>query len=281
VSNYNGLQMKLQKRLSNGFDFLANYTLSHALDNSVSPIEPNAGQREYNLIPQDQEYTNSVWDVRHRVTLNGYFAIPFGAGQAHAARNKVLDLIAGGWATSLTFVAQTGNPFTVTPNITSAPAGAGGGARAFLIRDPFKAGGTPDPSNPGVTCAPSTKNRTNWYNPCAFANPLPGSTIPQSGPGSQVTGITNAIAYLGGRANLVYGPGYNRINMSAFKRFTAFRETYLEFRADVFNVFNHPSWNQPSILTDNSNGGTITAAKTFQANTPDARFFQLSGKYVF
>jgi len=69
--------------------------------------------------------------------------------------------------------------------------------------------------------------------------------------------------------------------MSLFKRFAAFREQYLEFRADIFNVLNHPSLNQPSILTDNSNGGTITAAKSFQSNTPDARFFQLSAKYVF
>lgn len=281
ISNYNGMQIKVQKRLSHGFDFLANYTLAHALDNSVSPIEPNAGQRQYNLIPQSEEYTNSVWDVRHRVTFNGYYAIPFGAGQAHSSSNKGVDWIAGGWATSLTFVAQTGNPFTVSPNITAAPAGAGGGARAILVRDPFKTGGSPDSTNPGAVCAPATRTRTNWYNPCAFANPLPGSTIPQTGPGSQITGTANAIQYLGGRANLVYGPGYNRINMSLFKRFSVIRETYLEFRADVFNVFNHPSWNQPSVQTNNSNGGQITAPKSFQSNTPDARFFQLSGKYVF
>ncbi|HEY4382842.1 MAG TPA: TonB-dependent receptor [Acidobacteriaceae bacterium] len=280
-SNYNGLQAKLQKRLTHGLDFLANYTLSHALDNSVSPIEPNAAQREYNLIPQSEEYTNSIWDVRQRVTLNAYYAIPFGAGQAHTLNNKALDFVAGGWAASLTFVAQTGNPFTVTPNITAAPAGSGGSARAFRVRDPFAAGGSADPTNQTVTCAPSTRNRTNWYNPCAFANPLPGNTIPQTGVGSQVTGLSNAVAYLGGRANLVYGPGYNRTNMSLFKRFTAFRETYVEFRADIFNVLNHPSLNQPSTLTNNTNGGQITAAKSFQSNTPDARFFQLSGKYVF
>jgi hypothetical protein len=280
-SNYNGMQAKLQKSISSGLDFLATHTLSHALDNSVSPIEPNASQREINLIPQDQEYANSIWDVRHRVTLNGSYALPFGFGQAHPFKSSVLDRIAGGWAISFTFVAQTGNPFSVTPNITTAPAGSGGGAKTFLVRNPFKAGGTPDPSNPSVTCAHSTRNRTNWYNPCAFANPLPGTDIPQTGPGSQVTGLNNAIAYLGGRSNVVYGPGYNRINISFFKRFTIFREEYLEFRADGFNLLNHPSLNQPSVLTDNSNGGQITAAKTFQANTPDSRLFQLSAKYVF
>ena len=281
LSNYNGLQTKLQKRLSHGLDFLVTYTVSHALDNSVSPIEPNASQREYNLIPQNLEYANSIWDVRQRITLNGYYDLPFGVGRAHVFTSKAMDLVAGGWAVSYTFIAQTGNPFSVTPNITTAPAGSGGGAKAIRIRDPFATGGTPDPSNPSVTCATSTRNRTNWYNPCAFANPLPGTNIPQSGPGSQVTGTNNAIAYLGGRSNTVYGPGYNRVNMSIFKNFTTFHEQFLEFRADIFNVLNHPSLNQPSILTDNTNCGTITAAKSFQANTPHARFFQLSAKYVF
>ncbi|HEX4038280.1 MAG TPA: TonB-dependent receptor [Acidobacteriaceae bacterium] len=281
MSDYNGLQAKLQKRLSHGLDFLATYTFSHALDDSLSPIEPNASQREINLIPQSDEYTNSIWDVRHRVTFNGYYALPFGAGLAHSTSNRALDLIAGGWASSLTFAAQTGNPLSVTPNITTAPAGPGGGAQTFLIRDPFASGGTPDPTNPSVTCAQSTRNRVHWFNPCAFRNPLPGTNIPQSGAGSQVTGLGNAVAYLGGRSNQFYGPGYNRINMSLFKRFTTFHENYLELRADIFNLFNHPSWNQPSILNDNSNGGQITAPKTFQANTPDARFFQLSGKFVF
>ncbi len=69
--------------------------------------------------------------------------------------------------------------------------------------------------------------------------------------------------------------------MSVFKNFTTWREQYLQLRGDIFNVMNHPSWGNPSILTNASNGGTITAPKTFQANTPDARFFQISAKYVF
>jgi outer membrane receptor protein involved in Fe transport len=177
VSNYNGLQTKLQKRLSHGLDFLATYTLSHALDDSLSPIEPGASQREFNLIPQTQEYANSIFDVRHRVTLNGSYTLPFGVGQAYVFGSRALDLAAGGWALSFTFTAQTGNPFSITPNTTSAPAGSGGGAKAFLIRDPFAPGGTPDPSNSAVTCAASTRNRVNWYNPCAFANPLLGAGI--------------------------------------------------------------------------------------------------------
>ncbi len=143
--------------------------------------------------------------------------------------------------------------------------------------------------------AQHTRTRTNWYNPCALANPLPGSLIsPGVGPDGSpftpqpgysypkyTTGLNNAVAFLGGRAYSVYGPGYERVNMSLFKNFTVWREQYLQFRADVFNLFNHPSWANPSVTTNASNGGAITAPKVFQANTPDARFFQLSAKYVF
>jgi len=66
-----------------------------------------------------------------------------------------------------------------------------------------------------------------------------------------------------------------------FKDLTVWHEQRVQFRTDVFNVLNHPSWGNPSITTNNSNGGAITGPKTFSNFTPDARFFQLSVKYAF
>jgi hypothetical protein len=278
---YNGLQTKIEKRYSNGMDFLGTYTWSHSLDNGVTGLSQNAQKyaRNSNLIPINAEYTNSGWDTRHRVTFMGLYELPFGKGRHFVNQGGLINALAGGWTTSLTWAAQTGNPFFVSPNITTA---AGGNqSRAFVIHDPFAAGGTPDPSNPGITCATSTRNRTHWFNPCAFANPLPGSMIPQSGPGSQVTGEAAAISYLGGKTDTVYGPGYERVNMSLFKDFPTWREQYVDFRADAFNLLNHPSLGYPSVTTDNTNGGQITGPASLGANTPDARFFQLSVKYEF
>ena len=86
---------------------------------------------------------------------------------------------------------------------------------------------------------------------------------------------------LGGRSNTIYGPGYYSVNMSLFKNFTTFREQYLQFRADAFNLLNHPTLANPSTQNNNSNGGQITGPKFFQQNTPDARFLQLYLKYAF
>ncbi|WP_213804652.1 TonB-dependent receptor [Granulicella sp. dw_53] len=272
VSDYNSLQAKLEKRLSHGLTFLATYTWSHALDDSsdAGGLSTAVGDRNMAIIPYTDEYTNSPYDIRHRVTLNGNYQLPFGKGRTFLNKSRWEDEVIGNWSSSLTFAAQTGTPFTVTPNNSTA---AGGSARAIQIGDPFAPGGGPN-------CPTRTKTRDNWYNPCAFANPLDGSTIGTRFQ-SPVTDEQTAIALLGGRSNTIYGPGYYSINMSLFKNFTTFREQYLQFRVDTFNLLNHPTLANPSTTNNNSNGGQITAPKTFQNNTPDARFLQVSLKYAF
>jgi hypothetical protein len=280
VSTYNSLQAKIEKRYSHGLSFLATYTWAHALDDSSDAAGnfTGIGDRNLALIPFIDEFTNSVFDIRHRFTFNGNYELPFGRGKAFLHDSRLVDETIGGWSSSLTFAAQTGIPFTVTPN-NSTP--SNGSARAIAVRDPFGAGGSPDPSNPDVTCAAKTRTKANWYNPCAFANPLSGSLLGTNGYPSVITDTATAIAFLGGKSNNVYGPGYYQVNMSVFKNFPTWREQYLQFRADGFNVLNHPTLANPSTTNDNTNGGNITGPKFFQNNTPDARFFQLSLKYAF
>jgi Carboxypeptidase regulatory-like domain/TonB-dependent Receptor Plug Domain len=278
VSTYNSLQAKAEKRASHGLSYLATYTWAHTLDDTSSAggLSSAIGDRNMAIIPIIDEYTNSVYDVRNRFTLNGNYILPFGRGRAYLNQSRWIDLAAGGWSSSLTFAAQSGTPFSVSPNISTA---SGGGARANAVRDPFSPGGSPDLSNTALTaadCPTSVRNRTHWYNPCAFANPLPGNLIT-----TPVTDTATAIKYLGGRSNQLYGPGYYGINMSLFKNFTTWREQYFQFRADGFNVLNHPTLANPSTTNNSASAGNITGPKTFQNNTPDARFFQLSLKYAF
>lgn len=292
ISSYNGLQTKLEKRMSNGLDFLATYTWSHSMDDAAEPLGGGIGYRDENLIPVRDEYTNSGWDTRHRFTFNGYYEVPYGKGTKHPINSRVLDAVLGGWATNLTFQVQTGQPFSVgVADITTA---SGGSKHAIPVRDPFAPGGSPDPTNPTITCPTKVRTLQHWYNPCAFRNPLPGTLIPAPKAGQSpnvpppgygypayVTGLANALAFLGGKSNQVYGPGYNRLDMSYFKSFPTYRQQFLQFRVDVFNLLNTPEWANPSISTDGQAGGLITSARSGQVYTPDARFFQLSAKYVF
>ena len=295
VSTYNSLQAKLEKHYSHGLSFLATYTWSHALDDAsdAGGLFTAIGNRQPTLIPYIDELTNSVFDVRNRFTINGNYELPFGHGRAFLGNSpRWVDELAGGWSSSLTYAAQTGVPFSVYPNVSTA---SGGGARSILVSSPYKGGGNPDPTNPSLTSCPAkVKTKLNYFNPCAFRNPLPGEMISDAshpvGSVNQdgvpvkyqapVTDKATALAFLGGVQNNIYGPGYYQVNMSLFKTFTTFREQNLQFRADGFNVLNHPTLGTPN-GSMNSSGGLITSSKFFQNNTPDARFFQLALKYVF
>jgi len=295
VSTYNSLQAKVEKRYSHGLTFLATYTWSHALDDAsdAGGLFTAVGNRQPALIPYIDELTNSVFDIRHRFTINANYELPFGRGRTFLSNSpRWLDEIAGGWSSSLTYAAQTGTPFSVSPNISTA---SGGGARAYPVRDPFTGGGSPDPSNPTLTSCPAqVKTKLNYFNPCAFRNPLSGEMIsdathPVGSVNSDgvpvkfqapVTDRATAIALLGSPQNNIYGPGYYQVNMSLFKTFPVWREENLQFRADAFNVLNHPTLGTPN-GSMNANGGLISGPKFFQNNTPDARFFQLALKYVF
>jgi hypothetical protein len=281
-SNYNSLQTKLERRFHNGLNFLASYTWSHSLDNAPTPLGStgDAGFRGMNIVPSSLDYASSPFDVRHRITFNGSYQLPFGKGRQYANSSGLADYVIGGWSTSLTFTAQTGEPFTVgTSNITS-PSGAG--TRAIRIADPFKGGGTPDPSYTGsnaYTCPTKVRTVQNWYNPCSFRNPK-ADDLGTNGVPTNISGQA-ALAYLGSTRNQIHGPGYDRVNMSLFKSFRTWREQNLEFRADAFNLLNTPAYGEPSTTDLGTNGGKITGARFFQNYTPDSRFFQFSLKYNF
>jgi len=295
ISKYNALQTKLEKRVSHGLSFSANYTWSHSLDDAAEPLGGGiGGYRDASIIPIREDMTNSGWDARHRFTFNGFYRLPFGRGQAHLNHDSALvDAVLGGWSTNLTYQLQSGNPFSVgTANQTNI---TGGSQYAILIGDPFAPGGTPNSTNPNITCPTSVRNKAHWYNPCAFANPLPASlltpfnknngnpNVPAAGYAypSYITDEATAKLFLGGKSNQIYGPGLQRLDMSVFKHFHTLEAQYLELRADGFNVLNTPIYAIPSTTNIGQSGGQITGARSLQNDTPNSRFFQLSAKYVF
>jgi len=103
---------------------------------------------------------------------------------------------------------------------------------------------------------------------------------------------SGALVYLGGRRNDVYGPGYERISMSVFKQFCVREGKTMQFRADIFNLLNTPSFANPNsnafggavqsgVNNNSSAGGQITLPRFFQNFTPDARFFEFAVRLAF
>lgn len=290
VSNYNSLQTRLEKRLTRGLSFLTTYTLSHSLDDAPTPLGSTGdpGYRNPNILGIGADYGNSPFDVRQRLTINGNYELPFGHGRKFLDTSGPIDYIVGGWSTSLVFRAQTGEPIGIGTNSLTSPSGSG--VRGIRIGDPFKSGGAPDPSNPSITCPASVRTIKNWYNPCAFANPkasditYTSATYADSPSHQKIPNTVSGAAvlpYVGTSRGQTYGPGYDRVDMSLFKSFPTFREQYLQFRADVFNLLNTPAYGNPSNTGLSSKGGQISGARSFSSNTPDSRFFQFALKYAF
>jgi len=241
-SNYNALQVRYQQRLTRGFSALASYTWAKSIDDAsnffTSAGDPNFPQNSYNVAA---ERGLSNFDVRHRFSLSYSYALPFkkpGDGLAASLVN--------GWETFGIVTLQSGRPFTVAllPEIDNSGTG-----RSILG---FGANDRPNVIGNGELSNPTTDQ---WFNTAAFAFPFPGT-------------FGNA-----GR-NILEGPGFQNVNLSILKN-TRFNERLnLQFRAEAFNLFNHPNFNLPDNFLGSPTFGRITSAR-------DPRHIQFGLKLLF
>ncbi len=273
-ANYNSAQLTVERRMQNGLSFLGAYTWSHALDDAPTLLGGTGlgGYRNWRALGLGYDYGNSPIDVRQRFVLNGQYELPFGHGKKYMNGSGLANEVVGGWSASMVFRVQTGQPVDIYANNN---AGGTGTAVPYLLFNPFRTGGTATSTN--SVCATKTHTLGSWFNPCAFANP------------TQATSTGDLAAYGPPGRLTVYGPGYNRTDLSAFKNFDLFRETSLQFRTDVFNLWNTPAYGQPGNTTGGgfgqivserfgSTGGQYSATA---GESPDARVIQFALKYIF
>jgi hypothetical protein len=251
-SEYNGLWLSANKRLAKGLTFSASYTFSKSIDNnSVGSSNPQA-QNFYNL---SSERALSDFDARHRFVLSGVYLLPFTANGAFTKR------VVEGWSVSPIVNLQSGNPFspivpltaTLAPGATPVPGVIyNSGSLEGFDRPNIVAGQPLYVSNP----SPS-----QWLNPLAFTR--------QNG------GFGNA-----GR-NILTAPGLQDIDV-ALSKTTAIRERVsLQFRAEAFNLFNHPNFGQPINSITAATFGQITSTRTTRGDLGSSRQLQLGMKLIF
>src|SRR6202041_2898464 len=115
TSNYNSLQLQTSKRYSNGLSFSANYVWSHFLDEQDSSGWGSRGGTQNWQIGNNPSanYGNSNFDIPNAFKGIVSYELPFGQGKQYLNHNEVTNIVAGGWRLSGTFIAQSGNPFTV------------------------------------------------------------------------------------------------------------------------------------------------------------------------
>jgi Carboxypeptidase regulatory-like domain/TonB dependent receptor len=257
-SNYNSLQVHLEKRFSNGLQFGASYTYSHSLDDasSASLGSLNNGDFRDQLTPWI-EYGDSDFDVRHRFVANYAYELPFGQGKRFGGNaSGVLNQIIGHWQVAGIVTAQTGNWFTITDAVTNVSTADGGGVVGYYEVRPNLVG------NPnGKPCVPGT-----LFNTCAFANNSTFFTFGNAG------------------RNIVRGPGLQNWDFSLFKIFPVREQMRFEFRTEFFNIWNHvnPLLGPPGAISEEPQAVEFgTPQFGFAQAARDPRFIQFALKFYF
>lgn len=214
-SNYDSLQIHIEKRLTHGLQFQASYTYSHALDDASSADlgSLNNGDFRDQLNPS-LDYGNADFDVRQHFVGTFMYELPFGKGHAFRGNaSGVLNQVIGNWQMAGIVSASTGNFYTVSDPTSFIGVDCGGNvvyncARPNQVANPN-----------GKPCVPGT-----FFNTCAFvSNTIPG-TLGTEG------------------RNAVLGPGYQQWDLSIYKDFPISENKHFEFRAEAFNVANHVNW---------------------------------------
>jgi len=255
-SNYNGLQLRLEKRFSNGLQFEAAYTYSHALDDASSASLGSQNQGDFRLQTAPfLEYGNADFDVRHRFVVNFVYDLPFGNGQ-HFGSNLtgVANQIVGNWQVTGIVSAQTGNWFTATDDLVNISNSDCGG-EVFNCARPNVVG------NPnGAHCLPGT-----LFNTCAFVANTQLGTFGNAG------------------RNTILGPGLQNWDLSFIKQFPVKEHMHFEFRAEFFNIWNHPNLQFADPTTTNENFSTERGASQFGFPTASLspRLVQFALKFYF
>jgi hypothetical protein len=238
-SNYNGMWVSANRRLSKGLTFSTSYTFSKSIDNnSVGSSNPEA--QNYRLLSAERALSD--FDARHRFVLSGVYLFPFKSNGAFMSR------VAEGWTISPILNLQAGNPFSpVIPLL----ADGSGSLEAF------------DRPNvvPGQSIGLSNPSPDLFFNKAAFVR------VPRA--------FGNA-----GR-NIIQGPGFQDLDLSIAK-LTRIRESIgIQFRAEAFNILNHPNFAQPVRTFTSADFGRITATRTARGDLGSSRQLQLGMKLTF
>jgi hypothetical protein len=250
-SKYNSFQLNWSKRFSSGLMFGFSYTLSRGWDN---------GSAQRDIIP-DTYYATNLWglsdfDTRHVVAINYLYELPLFRNQ-HNLAAKLL----GGWQISGITQAQTGQPASVTVSNDYAGVGQDGNMNTG-VGQYWAVNGTP--TVVGGFAANGNNDPNYWF---SIKN-ADGSAI-FTQPAANTFVLQNNIR------NLIHNPGFVNWNMGLYKKFAITERTGFQFRAEAFDLFNHPNLNGASYNPTSASFGKVTG------KTGDARNLQLSLRWYF
>jgi hypothetical protein len=266
-SNYNAAVVAFNRRLSHGLQLISSYTYSKSIDeNSLN----TQGVILQNSLDLRGNRGLSDFDVRHRGVISGFYELPFRGNR-----------LVAGWEVGTIVQAQTGNPLNLTTSISNftgtTPLTAGGGLRPDILMP--------------VTV---TGNPAQWFsNPvvCTPFGPPNQPTIPATFPLCSATPNAAFALPLGGSPaadhfgnlgrNAFTGPRFVNTDLSLVKNTKLNERMNLQFRAEFFDVLNHPNFGNPNLNAQSSSFGRITTTRFPTGDFGSARQIQAALKLMF
>ena len=245
-SIYHSMQAKLERRFSRDFGLLANFTWSKLIDDSSSDWGGfwSLDATGQNFYDRRSERSVSAGDVPLRLTIASIVELPFGPGKKWL-NNGVASQVLGGWRATTIYTLSKGTPFGILDN------SYGFCNAAHTLADRPMMIGNPLPSGFNQTIE-------HWFDTSAFdfsGNCPASGLLTPTGPFDTNKAFGNAPRYFA----KVRNPGVNNLDLSLQKDFKLPGEqTRLQFRADLFNLPNHPQFAEPVGDLLNSNFGRIT-----------------------
>ncbi|MDX2181632.1 MAG: carboxypeptidase regulatory-like domain-containing protein [Bryobacteraceae bacterium] len=222
-SSYHALNVKAEKRFSDGLNFLVNYTFSKFIDDVNHGFEngaPAGGIQ--NLYDRQAEKGLSGNDVRHRMVMSGVYELP-------GKNARGIGWLVGNWSLGAIVTLQGGSPLGFTVQNNNCNCFNPGALRANILRDP--------------TLPSGDRTVQRWFDTSALAAP------------AQFT-FGNA-----GRTNNVRGPGLQNIDMSIIRTFPIRERFKLQFRGESFNIANRANFEEPGIALGAPTFGVIGSAR--------------------
>ena len=226
-NNIHSMQAQIKRVFHSGFLWQANYMWSHAITDASSGAGEQVQFENSNCRACDR--SNSPYDFRHSFNSSVVYQLPFGPGQRYLPFTGTAGKIVGGWELSAVGTARSGLPINVTISRSSSalPDGNASNQRPDLV--------------PGVSLIPPGGQTINeWLNPAAFAVPAPGTW-------------GNLGRYI------ARGPHEWEAEMALSKRTVLTERFTLNFRAEAFNVLNHPNYGNPVANFSSGAFGLITS----------------------
>jgi Carboxypeptidase regulatory-like domain/TonB dependent receptor len=257
ASDYNGLQTKLEQQFSNGLTLLFAYTYSKTLSDAGDLL--NGGSLSGLRAPSVPglgpmfDWGLANFDIRHVAHLSGGYELPFGTNKHFLGNSgKTTNMLIGGWSANWIVVLQGGQPITLScPTATT----AGTNCNDVRVAGQSQKLGLHTDAN----------GKLSWFgNPAAFQQPCPLGAAPTTG---CIPYTGNAV--LGFAGPTTTGPGFHRFDFSAFKAIKLTERFSMQFRAEFFNILNHPNFNSPNF------GGNGVVAISNSGNFNNSNFGEI------